>query len=56
VSLGVRWDFAPSRSLKLQYDHLDLDDGSRGILTNTQSGFEPGGTVNVFSVALDFLF
>lgn len=56
VSLGTRWDFARNAALKVQYDHLDLDEGSPGTLTNIQSGFEPGGTVNLFSIAVDFVF
>lgn len=56
ISLGIRWDFAPNKSLKLQYDHVNLDNGSAGFLTNVQPGFEPGGTFNVFSVAVDFVF
>lgn len=56
ISVGLRWDFARSAALKIQYDHLDLDDGSAGVLINPQPGFEPGGTVNLFSVAVDFVF
>ncbi len=56
VSLGVRWDFIPNAALKVQYQYLDLDDGSPGVLTNTQPGFEPGGSVNLFSASIDFVF
>lgn len=56
LSLGARWDFARNMALTAQYDHIDIDDGSRGILVNHQPGFEPGGTVNLFSLALDFVF
>ena len=56
VALGVRWDFARNAALKVQYDWLNLDDGSSGVLLNTQPGFEPGGRVDLFSVALDFVF
>jgi predicted porin len=56
VALGVRWDFAQNVALKVQYDRLDLDDGSPGVLINTQPDFEPGGQVNLFSVSLDFVF
>lgn len=56
LSLGVRWDFANSTALKLQWDHLDLDEGSAGVLINRQPGFEPGGSVNLFSIAVDFVF
>ncbi|TFH88507.1 porin [Billgrantia azerbaijanica] len=56
VSLGVRWDLARNVALTVQYDHLDLAAGARGVLTNTQPGFEPGGTVDLFGLALDFVF
>lgn len=56
ISVGVRWDFARNMALKAQYDHLDLETGSAGILINPQPGFEPGGTANVFSLTVDFVF
>lgn len=56
ISVGVRWDFSRNAALKVQYQYLDLDDGSPGVLTNTQPGFEPGGSVNLFSAAIDFVF
>jgi hypothetical protein len=42
--------------LKLQYDHTDLGAGSPGTLLNIQPGFRPGGTVNLVSIAVDFLW
>lgn len=56
VSVGARWDFAPSTALKLQFDHIRLGANSSGSLINLQPGFRPGGTVNVFSATLDFVF
>lgn len=56
LTLGARWDFARNMALKLQYERLDLDDGSPGVLVNTQPGFEPGGRVDLFSISLDFVF
>jgi hypothetical protein len=56
ISVGVRWDFIRNAALKVQYQYLDLDEGSPGVLTNTQPGFEFGGAVNLFSVAIDFVF
>ncbi|WP_445011928.1 porin [Vreelandella stevensii] len=55
-TLGLRWDFRPGMALTAQYDHLDFRSGSPGGLINQQSGFQPGGAVNVFSLALDFVF
>lgn len=56
VSLGARWDFAANFALKLQFDHMDLDEGSAGFLIDRQPGFRPGGGVSLFSASLDFVF
>src|ERR1700733_8423153 len=56
TSAGVRWDFMKNVDLKLQYDHTRLGAGSPGTLINLQPGFQPGGTVNIFSAAIDFLW
>lgn len=56
LSLGVRWDFSRNMALKAQLDHINHEAGSHGYLVNPQPGFEPGGTVNLFSLALDFVF
>jgi hypothetical protein len=56
ISVGSRWDFMKNTDLKLQYDHIDLGSGSAGTLVNVQPGFQPGGTVNLFSIAIDFVW
>jgi len=56
LAVGVRWDFMRNAALKVQYDHIDLDEGSAGVLVNTQPGFQPGGSVNLFSLVVDFVF
>jgi hypothetical protein len=56
TSAGVRWDFIRNVDLKLQYDHTRLGAGSPGTLINLQPGFQPGGIVNLFSFAVDFLW
>jgi hypothetical protein len=56
VSAGTRWDFAKNVDLKLQLNHLRLGAGSSGTLINVQPGFVPGGTVNLFSAAVDFVW
>jgi hypothetical protein len=56
ASVGVRWDFRGGLSLKGQIDHIELDEGSRGWLNNLQPGFEPGGSLNLVSIALDYVF
>jgi len=55
-SLGLRWDLANKFALKGQYDYIDLDSGSVGLLANRQPGFVPGGSLNVISVAVDYVF
>jgi hypothetical protein len=56
LTAGARWDFMKNLDLKLQVDHTRLDADSFGTLTNVQPGLRPGGTVNLFSVALNFVF
>ncbi len=56
IAVGVRWDFATSMALKAQYDHIDLRRGTRGVLSNTQPGFEGDDPVSLVSVTLDFVF
>lgn len=56
LTVGARWDFARNFALKLQFDHLDLDKGSAGVLINEQPGFRRGGSVSLVSAAVDFVF
>lgn len=55
-SVGVRWDFMKSVDLKLQFDRTRLGAGSPGTLINLQPGFQPGGSVHLFSATVDFVF
>jgi hypothetical protein len=54
--VGLRWDLASNFALKTQYEYVDLDAGSIGRLGNIQPGFEPGGSLNVVSVAVSYIF
>jgi hypothetical protein len=56
ISVGSRWDVIKNVDLKLQYDHTRLGAGSQGVLINLQPGFQPGGTVNLLSIAIDFVW
>jgi hypothetical protein len=56
TSVGARWDSAKNVDLKVQYDHTRLGAGSPGTLVNLQPGFQNGGMVNLFSVAIDFVW
>jgi len=56
ISLGSRWDIVKNVDLKLQYDHTKLGAGSAGTLINTQPDFQRGGSVNLLSIAIDFVW
>ena len=56
ISVGLRWDFMKDLDLKLQADHTRLGADSFGTLINVQPGLRPGGTVNLFSAVVDFVF
>jgi hypothetical protein len=56
LSMGTRWDFRDSFSLKLQFDHIVLNENSRGVLANIQPSFKRGDDVNVVSATIDFVF
>ncbi|MBZ0089087.1 MAG: porin, partial [Thermoanaerobaculia bacterium] len=56
VSFGARWDFWKSLALKAQFDHSRLGAGSPGRLSNPQPGFTPGGSYDLFSLTVDFVF
>jgi hypothetical protein len=55
-STGVRWDVAPDLALKLQFERVRPREGSRGMLINTTPAFRSDRTINVTSIALDFVF
>jgi hypothetical protein len=42
--------------LKLQFDHINLGKGSAGTLINIEPGFQRGGTVNLLSISMDFVW
>jgi hypothetical protein len=56
ISVGSRWDVMKNIDLKMQYDHIDLGAGSAGTLVNVQPGFQRGGTVDLVSIAIDFVW
>ena len=55
VAVGMRWDVFKSASLKLQYDHINLGAGSAGTLINVQPDFQRGGSLDLVSIAVDFV-
>ncbi|WP_342113338.1 porin [Pseudoduganella sp. OTU4001] len=52
-AIGVRWDFYKSMALKAQVDHIKPKDGAGAFIKATPA-FK--GPVNVYAVALDFVF
>ncbi len=56
LTIGSRWDFRESAALKLEFSRVDAEDGSNGGLTNLQPGFQRGGSYNLASVSIDFVF
>lgn len=56
IAVGTRWDFRENFALKLEASHVDANAGSDGGLTNLQPGFERGGSYNLLSAAVDFVF
>ena len=55
-TLGLRWDLVRHADLTAQFDRTRLGAGSFGTLTNLQPGFQRGTNLNLFSLALDFVF
>jgi hypothetical protein len=56
AAAGVRWDLAANAALKLQYDRVTPQRGSRGTMINLTPAFRSGQTAHVASVALDFVY
>jgi hypothetical protein len=54
IGLGTRWQFAKNADVKLQWDRIDLPSGAVGNFRSPAPGF--GGTHNVYSAAIDFVF
>jgi hypothetical protein len=56
ISLGSRWDVMKNVDLKLQLDHIDLGARSAGTLINVQPDFQRGGSLNLLSITIDFVW
>ena len=56
ISIGARWDMRPDIAFKVQFDHTDIGAGSTGVLLNFQPGYEPGGSFDLFSATIAFVF
>lgn len=57
-SVGVRWDFMQNMAFKAQYDKVSTGNQSTGrfVVPQSSSNFRPGTKVDLFTVALDFVF
>ena len=55
TSLGLRWDFRKNMDLKVQFDHVALQNGSNGFFANVKPGLA-GKSTNVASIAVDYTF
>jgi hypothetical protein len=56
ASIGVRWNFYRNMDLKAQYDHVQTRRNSAGRFENVQPGFVRGSSVDLVTVAFDFVF
>ena len=56
ATVGGRWDFMKNTDLKVQFDHTELHGGLNAYFDNQRPGFNQRGTVNLFSLAVDFVF
>ena len=56
ISVGLRWEVNRRVAFSAQLDHSNMKKGSTGYLTNLQPGFEPGGSLNLISASLSFVF
>jgi hypothetical protein len=59
VAVGIRYDFAKNKALKFQYDHFRYQDPDSIVdpgLSTTPVETRGYKTLNLFSVALDFVF
>jgi hypothetical protein len=55
-TLGVRWDFAKNFDFKAQLDHTVRQGGFNQYFVNQQPGFQETGTVEIFTLLIDFVF
>jgi hypothetical protein len=53
-ALGLRWDAMRNVAVKAQFDRVKPN--GPGFFINTQPGFGSGGSVNVYSIAVDTVF
>jgi len=53
---SLRWDVVDNIDVKFQASHIKNHAGSYGDMANYQPGFVPGGSYNLISASVDFVF
>jgi hypothetical protein len=56
ATFGVRWDFMKNFDFKAQLDHTTRHGGFNQYWVNQQPGFQQSGTVELFTLLVDFVF
>jgi hypothetical protein len=56
VTAALRWDFKPQMAAKIEASHINNHAGSYGTLGNPTAEFAPGGSYNLLSASIDFVF
>lgn len=56
LSVGLRWEVSRQVAFSAQVDHSNMKSGSTGNLSNLQPGYKPGGSLNLISASLSFVF
>lgn len=56
IALGLRWDVLDAAAVKVEYQHVDLENDSAGRFGNVQPDFRAGGNADLFSISVDFVF
>lgn len=53
ITLGLRYDFRENTALKLEIQHIKIDEGSSGLLQNIVADFN---SIRAYSITLDAIF
>jgi hypothetical protein len=56
LSLGMRWDFDSRAALKLQWDHVRVQDNGWRLWTSSIGSDSAANSANVLSASIDFVF
>lgn len=58
ITMGLRWDFMPRAAMKVEWQSIEVDDGSLPISPpfSVGGGYTPGDEIDLYSIALDVIF